>query len=426
MSARSRIGCEDGLVSGPRVLLVSMFLGYEGVPHAGGRYLLELQRFLDAETELTMLTVRSRLNEEHADADGVPPRLLLVGHERGRGPLSSGLNRLALHLDRRWHGRDPGAPPLPFLVGLARSAEARSAIRSADVIDLQWSESIRLVGLMRRLNPRARITGTFHDVKSQSFMRRAEHRARERQHWRAVARRSRHQEGQMVARLDEVLVFSHKDAELLGRASTAVVVAPPLATGHEAPHLPNTNEVVLVVSYLAREENDAAAHWVLDEVWPLVQEKHPAARLRFIGGGVRPDLASRVDGTGESLGVELAGFVTELESEYAAASVCLVPVLLGAGVKFKAIEALVHGVPVVATTVGAEGIDGPDLFVKRTDDARGLAEGIREVLADPVAAQGRADRGQVWASRTYSRQTFGETISRTWTGSDPDQLLSES
>ncbi|HXH77205.1 glycosyltransferase [Nocardioides sp.] len=397
-----------------RVVLVSMYLGFEGVPHAGGRYLLELQRFLATESELTMLAVRSRLNEESAAAPGVPDRLLLLGHETGRGLINGGLNRLAIQADARWRRWDPGAPSLPFLLGLARSRHAREAIRAADIIDLQWSQSIRLVRLMRRLNPDARVTGTFHDVMSQSFARRAEHRPRERRHWEAVARRSRKHEAGMVARLDEVLVFSHKDAELLGLTSSAVVVAPPLASGSEPPHLPHTNKIVLVVSYLAREENDTAAHWVLDEVWPGVRAAHPDARLRFVGGGVRPGLASRVDAEGESSGVELAGFVSDLSAEYAAATACLVPVLLGAGVKFKTIEALVQGVPVATTTVGAEGIGDPDLFVRVTDVAPDLAAALTEVLSDPAAAQARADRGQEWSARTYGASTFGETIRSTW------------
>ena len=50
--------------------------------------------------------------------------------------------------------------------------------------------------------------------------------------------------------------------------------------------------------------------------------------------------------------VRLAGFVDDLGAEYAAATACLIPVLQGAGVKFKTIEALLHGVPTVTTTVG--------------------------------------------------------------------------
>ena len=401
----------------PRVVLISMYVGHEGVPHAGGRFLLELQRLLDAETELTMLTVGNRLNHEAATKSGVPARLILLGHESGRGFVGKALNRITLTVDGRWRRRDPGAPFLPFLLGLARSAEARQVVRSADVIDLQYSESIRLVRVLRRLNPHARITGTFHDVMSQSFSREPQETPNEQGYWQAVARRSRRHEARMVARLDEVLVFSEKDAELLG-SPEHTVVHPPLSAGEEPNHETATSPIVIVVSYLARDENNKAALWTIDQVWPKVLECRPNAVLRLIGGGASDELRDRVAALPAGSNVELAGFVDDLGAEYAAATIALVPVLQGAGVKFKTVEALCHGVPVVTTTVGAEGIDGNDLYAGLTDDPTLLAEVVADVLDDPTHAQARADRVQSWAQETYGRANFSTTIRGTWVRRD--------
>lgn len=391
-----------------------MYVGHEGVPHAGGRYLLELQRLLDAETDLTMLTVGNWLNHESASKPGVPHRLLLLGHEKGRGAVGRVLNRIALMVDTRWrHRRDPGMPSAAFVLGLLRSKQARAAVRQADVIDLQYSESIRLVRLLRRLNPRARITGTFHDVMSQSFSREPQETAEDRRYWQGVAHRSRRHERAMVARLDEVLVFSGKDAELLG-SPPHTVVHPPLSAGHEPRHAPPTEPVVVVVSYLARDENDKAAHWAIEQVWPRVRERRPDATLRFVGGGARDELRARVASRPDG-GVVLTGFVDDLDAEYASATVALVPVLQGAGVKFKTVEALCHGVPVVTTTVGAEGIEGDDLYAGLGDEPELLAEAVAAVLEDPTAAQERSDRVQAWAQETYGRARFEATIRSTWT-----------
>ncbi|NPD03906.1 glycosyltransferase family 4 protein [Nocardioides sp. zg-1308] len=397
----------------PRVVLISMYVGHEGVPHAGGRYLLELQRLLDDETELTMLTVGNRLNHEAATRPGVPRTLLLLGHESGRGLLGKVLNRAVLTADTRWRRRDPGAPSLPFVLGLMRSRQARRAIRDADVIDLQYSESIRLVRLLRRLNPRTRITGTFHDVMSQSFSREPQHTPEDRRYWGGVAARSRAHERDMIRRLDEVLVFSRKDAELLGDPPHTVV-HPPLSVGDEPPHQPAAEPVVVVVSYLARDENNKAALWTIDTVWPHVRSARPDAVLRFVGGGATDELRSRVAGLPPGSGVELAGFVDDLSAEYAGAAVALVPVLQGAGVKFKTVEALCHGVPVVTTTVGAEGIEGDDLYAGTSDDPAVLAEHVARVLDDGRPAQSRSDTAQKWAQQTYGRDRFAETIRRTW------------
>jgi glycosyltransferase involved in cell wall biosynthesis len=402
-------------VTGPRVVLISMHLGHEGVPHAGGRYLLELQRLLHRETELTMLTIGNGLNQRSSTMPGVPQRLLLLGYEPRRGPVGKLLNRWSINIDARWRHRDPGLPWLPFLLGLARSRDARAAVREADVIDLQYSESIRLVRIVRRLNPSARITGTFHDVMSQSFSREPQDTPEERHYWQGVAERSRGHERAMVARLDEVLVFSHKDAELLGNPPHTVV-NPPLSAGEEHRHPPAERPVVVVVSYLARDENNKAALWAIDRVWPLVRAQRPDAELRFVGGGATDQLRERVAALPEGSGVVLTGFVDDLGVEYDAAAAALVPVLQGAGVKFKTVEALCHGVPVVTTTVGAEGIEGDDLYAGLADDPAGVAEAIVAVLADTEAAQVRSDRVQGWAQETYGRTRFEETIRSTWRG----------
>ena len=395
---------------GPRVVLVSMYVGHEGVPHAGGRYLLELQRLLGAEAELTMLSVGNDLNRGLVGKPGVPDRLLLLGHESGRSHVGRALNRLVVNLDGRWRRRDPGLPALPFLLGLARSREARAAIRAADVIDLQWSESIRLVRLLRRLNPQARIIGTFHDVMSQSFSREPQDTEAERHYWQGASRRSRRHEAAMVRRLDEVLVFSAKDAQLLD-SPRHTLLHPPLSSGREATHAPGSSAIVLVVSYLARDENDKAAHWTLDHVWPLVRSRVPGAELRLVGGGALPDLVERI---AQEPDVVLTGFVPDLDGEYAAASVALVPVLQGAGVKFKTIEALLHGVPLVTTTVGLEGIEGVDLPAGLADEPAAFAAALVKALQDPASAQPRADAAQRWAIGTYGRDRFAGTIRATW------------
>jgi glycosyltransferase involved in cell wall biosynthesis len=270
-----------------------------------------------------------------------------------------------------------------------------------------------MVRLLRRLNANARITGTFHDVMSQSFSREPQDTPKERRYWQRTARRSRRHEARMVAGLDEVLVFSEKDAALLG-GPAHTVVHPPLSAGEEPTHVAAISPIVVVVSYLARDENNKAALWTIDRLWPAVLEQRPDAVLRFIGGGASDDLRERVAALPSGSNVEFAGFVDDLGAEYAAAAIALVPVLQGAGVKFKTVEALCHGVPVVTTTVGAEGIEGSDLYAGLDDDPTALALTVAQVLDDPTEAQARADRVQSWAQQAYGRESFSATIRSTW------------
>jgi len=173
------------------VVVIATTAGYDGVPHAGGTYMLALSDAMAPLVDLTVIVPGNRVNREAAQRPGAPDRIIPLGLEPASSLVGRATNRASLNLDTRWRVRDPGLPYLPLLVGLARSSEARRAVREADVIDLQWSDSIRLVHLLRRMNPRARIVGTFHDVMSQSFEREPQHSEAERRYWQGVARRSR-------------------------------------------------------------------------------------------------------------------------------------------------------------------------------------------------------------------------------------------
>ncbi len=366
------------------------------------------------EVDLTVMVPGNRVNREAATRPGAPQAVVPLGLQPASTPWCKAANRISLNLDTRLRARwDPGMPYLPLIVGLLSSRAARKAVRDADVIDLQWSDSIRLVRLLRRMNPRARIVGTFHDVMSQSYSREPQEAPRDRRYWQGVARRSRRHERRMVSALDSVLVFSDKDVRLLGSPHNCAIVRPPVAGPEHEQHQPldPSHPVVLVVSYLARDENNKAALWVLRDVWPGVRERVPHARLRLVGGGATAELTA---GAASDTSVELVGFVEDLAREYAEASVALVPVLQGAGVKFKTVEALLHGVPVVTTTVGAEGVGGDTLFAAVADDAATLVRLLGEVLAAPERHQRSADAAQVWAAEEFSRDRFRETVRRAW------------
>ena len=396
------------------MVVIATTLGYDGVPHAGGTYMKALCDAMEPLVDMTVMVPGNRVNREAAAKPGAPALVMPLGLEPATTPWGKFANRVSLNLDTRLRARwDPGMPYLPLVVGLLSSRSARRAVRDADVIDLQWSDSIRLVHLLRRMNRGAKIVGTFHDVMSQSYAREPQASPKARRYWQGVARRSRRHETRMVRALDEVLVFSDKDVELLGSPASARVVRPPLHDGTHYEHVPAPPGAgpAIVVSYLARDENDKAARWIVEEVWPAVASRVPGARLRLVGRGATDALRHAVEGDER---VELVGFVDDLADEYAGAAVALVPVLQGAGVKFKTIEALLHGVPVVTTTVGAEGV-GPDrLFAAMGDTIDRLAEGLVMVLNDPQGAVPTSSAAQRWATKEFSRERFRHDLSDIW------------
>ena len=155
------------------------------------------------------------------------------------------------------------------------------------------------------------------------------------------------------------LVFSGKDAELLGDPPTHASCTrrwsrrPRSARRTSRPRSSRPRRV------LPRPRREQQGRALGDR--PRVAagpSALPDAQLRFVGGGAcRPARRTRCRAMPDVAWC-WPGSSTTSAAEYAAAAVALVPVLQGAGVKFKTIEALCHGVPLVTTTVGRRGHRG--------------------------------------------------------------------
>jgi glycosyltransferase involved in cell wall biosynthesis len=108
--------------------------------------------------------------------------------------------------------------------------------------------------------------------------------------------------------------------------------------------------------------------------------------LRVVGNGSE-NFRDRWEALGPGM-IEVGGWVPDLEREFAAARVFLAPLRYGAGTKGKILRALAHGIPIVTTTVGAEGnhgVVGDGLSVAdRVDD---MAELVARLVSDDVAFQ---------------------------------------
>lgn len=397
-----------------RIVIVSNVVPYDAIPHAGGQYMRSLVGAARELGELTLLAPDTPANRLAISKPGAPRQSTsLLGLKPGGGLLERVSNRAVTVTEQRLRAIDPGLAPRSFAVALLRDAAALDVVRRASVIDLQWAEMIRLVPLFRRINPKARVVGTFHDVQSQLFSREPRSGAIDSLRWQLAAFLARRHEGRALSALDVSVVFSEKDARLLGSASTVRVVRPPLPRLLSTPRDETASPTVLFVAHFARDENSKAVEWLLERVWPEVRSRVPAAGLRLVGLG----LSGRAhDLSVASAGVQVAGFVENLELEFAQARVVAVPLLQGAGVKFKTVEALLAGVPVVTTSVGAEGIGPPDLYAAETDDPGEFADALVKVLLRPGDYSDRAQAAADWASRTFAPEGFANAIAAVYEG----------
>jgi len=205
-----------------------------------------------------------------------------------------------------------------------------------------------------------------------------------------------------------VVVCSERDRDLLGGANVEVVPnaydLPEDEVERAAPETP----VFTMVGLLTYPPNADAARFFAHQVWPRVRNAFPAARFQLVG---------RHDGTIDELaqipGIELQGEVADLDAVFARTTAVVVPLRAGGGTRIKILEAFARSVPVVATSIGAEGlpvVNGRSLLIGET--AEGLADGCIRVAGDPELAARLARAGhELWASG-YRGEDAREAVRR--------------
>jgi glycosyltransferase involved in cell wall biosynthesis len=160
---------------------------------------------------------------------------------------------------------------------------------------------------------------------------------------------------------------------------------------------PVEGEVVFVGSFDWQPNVDGAT-WLINEVWPKVIEKFPAAHFTLVGKKPPPYLEKLASDT-----VEATGYVDSVTEYINRATCCVVPLWIGSGMRLKILEAFALGKAVVSTSLGAEGIEyleGEDILIR--DDAGSFADGILDVLGNAELRQELGRNARVVAERKYS------------------------
>jgi glycosyltransferase involved in cell wall biosynthesis len=144
--------------------------------------------------------------------------------------------------------------------------------------------------------------------------------------------------------------------------------------------------------------NAEGAMWFADKILPRVLEAAPDAILTCVGKDPPDELALRARRFPDNM--EVRGYVDDLAPLLAETGVFAVPLLSGGGMRVKILDAWSWGLPVVSTSVGAEGIQvtpGRDILI--ADQASDFADAVVGLLRDleAGAALGRAGRETVTA-----------------------------
>lgn len=137
-------------------------------------------------------------------------------------------------------------------------------------------------------------------------------------------------------------------------------------------------EGIMFIGGYGHAPNVDAVKWFSAEIFPYIDRKLDIS-FSIVGSGMPPEIASL-----KNEKIKTIGYVTddELEEIYRKIKIVVIPLRFGAGIKGKVIEAMFHGIPVLSTTVGMEGIPHITKANLIADDAETFRKVLEDIYSD--------------------------------------------
>ncbi|HWD18472.1 MAG TPA: glycosyltransferase, partial [Verrucomicrobiae bacterium] len=155
---------------------------------------------------------------------------------------------------------------------------------------------------------------------------------------------------------------------------------------------PEQRAGLLFIGGFGHPPNEDAVLYFHQAIWPLVLQQTPQARWTIVGNNPSPAIRALAGPA-----IQVTGYVPSVEPHLGSHLISIAPLRYGAGMKGKIGEALAHGLPVVTTSIGAEGmgLTSGENGALVADDPKTFAAHIARLCSDhalwaKLSTQGRA------------------------------------
>lgn len=297
----------------------------------------------------------------------------------------------------------------------------REGIETADAVDyrrLLRNKNVRvaivsrpsmaeaLIYRIRRTNPRVKIVFDMVDTHFIRFQR--EHEISADAQALAEAQRYRKLEKRLAQASDLVWSASSEDKQVMEREAQGrrIEVVPTIHELRDPGKSFADRQDLLFIGNFAHRPNEDAVLFFLREVYPLLLQQLPNLSLDIIGANPSPNITAY-----NSEEVRIRGYVPDIEPDLRDRRVFIAPLRFGAGIKGKVGEAMAYGIPVVTTSVGAEGFGlthGLDVMI--ADDPASFALAIKQLYSQKDLWERLVYNSRLRIQKNFTPEIVAETI----------------
>ncbi|NEO83110.1 MAG: glycosyltransferase [Spirulina sp. SIO3F2] len=163
-------------------------------------------------------------------------------------------------------------------------------------------------------------------------------------------------------------------------------------------------QTLIFAGAMDNQPNIDAAQFLALRILPRLQQRYPQLALRLVGA--RPVPA--VQALAQQAGVTVTGRVDSMVQELHQATVCVIPMRSGFGIKNKTLEALAAGIPVVGSDRALEGLNLDGQMVLRANAIEEYEQAIGQLLDNPSLRQQFSTAGRQFIEQHYTWDVAGQ------------------
>lgn len=217
-------------------------------------------------------------------------------------------------------------------------------------------------------------------------------------------------EHQALRHYDRVLVSSPADRDALGRAKGDGITVIPNGVDvgfFDYRERGRSDDTIVFLGKMSYHVNVASILWFYHRVFTLIRRQRPGVELKVVGR----DPVSKIEALSADAAVEVTGSVPDVRPHLAQAAVSICPMVTGAGIQNKMLEAMAVGAPTVSTSIACQAVKaepGRDLLV--ADEPVDFAEAVLRLLADGPLRCRLAANARRYVEEHHDWETLGRQL----------------
>lgn len=250
-----------------------------------------------------------------------------------------------------------------ILVKLIKNYANKNKMSDPEIIILHWTQTLFLLPLIKELYPKSKIVAIEEDVVFLSYERKLKYSKNwlSKSIWQYKYKKVKEMEKKYLNISDLIVVNNKKDQKLLQQENInhkKIKLCAVHYDDYESVERNAEGKNILFFGAMKRKENYLSVKWFIDYVMPHLEGE--GINLIVVGGGGKETLKNI-----KNKNVQIMGFVEDVKPFFEKCFCLVAPLVLGAGIKVKVLEAFSAGIPVLTNNIGIEGIyaeDGKDYF----------------------------------------------------------------